>query len=268
MGIIDINNLSFRYKNDFIYDDFSLSIKRGSWTTIAGPNGSGKTTLVKLVAGFYNSYSNIKIMDKILNKKNLLKIRKDIGFCFDVPENYFACETVMDELAFSLENLAVAPKTIKKKLDEIVELFDLKDILDKNPMDLSGGQKQIVQIACALIIEPRILILDEALMMIDANRKKQILDIINTYNKKKQVTILMFTHDLNEAVYSDRLVVLNKGRIVIDGKFLDCFENENVMRKLGLSVPFEIEFYKKIKLYNLDCKFSFNLKDMVNSLWK
>ena len=116
MDIIEINNLSFRYKNQFIYDDFSLSIKKGDWVTIAGPNGSGKSTLVKLLAGLEKSYSDINIFGKGLNKKNLFNIRKEIGYVFDIPENFFACETVEDELAFSLENIAVAPKTIKKKI--------------------------------------------------------------------------------------------------------------------------------------------------------
>lgn len=115
MDVLEIKNLRFRYKNKFIFDDFNINIERGSWVTIAGPNGSGKTTLVKILAGLEKSYSDITIFNKPLKKENLHDIRRNIGFVFDNPDNFFACETVEDELAFSLENLGVYPKTITKK---------------------------------------------------------------------------------------------------------------------------------------------------------
>ena len=114
MDVLEIKNLRFRYKNKFIFDDFNINIERGSWVTIAGPNGSGKTTLVKILAGLEKSYSDITIFNKPLKKENLHDIRRNIGFVFDNPDNFFACETVEDELAFSLENLGVYPKTITK----------------------------------------------------------------------------------------------------------------------------------------------------------
>ena len=178
MSIVEINGLTFRYKNNFVFDNFNLKIDRGSWVTIAGPNGSGKTTLVKLLAGLEKSYSCIKILDYVLDKKNLFDIRKDTGFAFDTPDNFFACETVEDELAFSLENMAVMPKTIKKKINEISKLLKMEDILKQNPYELSGGQKQKVSLACALMLEPRILVLDEALLMIDINEREEIFKIL------------------------------------------------------------------------------------------
>ncbi len=268
LNIIEINNLTFRYKNNFIYDEFNLNIEKSSWTTIAGPNGSGKTTLVKILAGLEKSYSYIKIFDKPLNKKNLLKIRKEIGFVFDTPDNFFACETVEDELAFSLENLAVSPKTIKMKIDEISKKLQIQDILKENPYDLSGGEKQKVALACALMLEPRILILDEALLMIDINERKKILKLLKEYNTKKKVTIISFTHDLDEAIYSDRLIVLNKGVIVVDGAFLEVFNEERVMRKIGLEVPFSIELSQKLRIYNLIDHVELDLERLVEALWK
>lgn len=268
MNIIEINNLSFRYKNKFIFDDFSLSIEKGEWVTIAGPNGSGKSTLVKLLAGLEKSYSNIKIFGNMLDKKNLFEIRKEIGFAFDTPENYFACETVEDELAFSLENIAVAPKTIKKKIEEISKLLKLDKCLKQNPYELSGGEKQKVALACALMLEPRILILDEALMMIDINERNEILKILKDYNTRKRVTIISFTHDLEEALYSNRLVVLNGGKIIVDGAFPQVFNEELVMRKIGLEVPFSVELSKKLSLYNLLDGIELDLESLVNKLWK
>lgn len=268
MNIIEINNLSFRYKNKFVYDGFNLDIKKGTWTTVAGPNGSGKTTLVKILAGLEKSYSNIKIFDKPLNKRNVSKIRREIGFVFDTPENYFACETVEDELAFSLENLAVVPGTIKKKINEISSNLGIKDLLKENPYDLSGGEKQKVALACALMLEPRILILDEALLMIDINERKKILDLLKDYQNKKNVTIVSFTHDLDEVMYADRLIILNRGLVVVDGPTKEVFEEERVMRKIGLEVPFCVELSQKLRVYNLVDHVEVDLERLVDLLWK
>ena len=268
MGVLDIKNLSFRYKSKFIFDSFSLSIEKGSWTTIAGPNGAGKTTLVKILAGLLKNYSNISVFNKPYNKKNAMSIKSEIGFVFDVPDNYFACETVLDELVFALENMVMNPKTMKKKVDEITKLLDLEDYLDHNPMELSGGEKQKVALACALIIEPRIIVLDEALCMVDINERNKLLNIIKEYNKRKRVTIISFTHNLEEAIYSDRLVILNKGKIVVDGAFPNVFNQERVMRKIGLEVPFMIELSQKLRVYNLLDKIDLDMDKVVSKLWK
>lgn len=268
MNIIEVNNLTFRYGKKFIYDKFNLNIEQGTWVTVAGPNGSGKSTLVKILAGLEKNYANIKMFNKDLNKKNLFSIRKEIGFVFDNPENYFACETVEDELAFSLENIAVQPATIKKKIDEISKLLDIKDILKENPYNLSGGQKQKVQLGCALMLEPRMLILDEALNMIDIVERKRIHEILKDYNKRKRVTIVSFTHNLDESLYSDRLVILNEGKVVIDGAFPHVYNEERVMRKIGLEVPFEIELSQKLRVFGLSSEIELDLGKLVNQVWK
>lgn len=268
MNILEIKNLSFRYKNKFIYDGFNMSVKRGDWVTIAGPNGAGKTTLVKILAGLEKSYSDIKIFNLPLNKKNLFNIRKEIGFVFDNPENFFACETVEDELAFSLENMGVLPTTIRKKIKDISKLLKIEHLLKENPYELSGGEKQKVSLACALMLEPRMLVLDEALLMIDIKERKEIYNILKTYNKEKRVTIISFTHDLDEALYSKRLIVLNRGIIVLDGAFPYVFDEERVMRKIGLEVPFSIELSRKLKVFNLIDNLELDLERLVDSVWK
>lgn len=269
MNILEIKDLSFRYKNRFIYDGFNLSVNRGDWITIAGPNGAGKTTLVKILAGLEKSYSDIKVFNLPMNKKkNLYKIRKEIGFVFDNPENFFACETVEDELAFSLENMAVLPTTIRKKINDISKLLKIEHLLKENPYELSGGEKQKVSLACALMLEPRMLVLDEALLMIDINERKEILDVLKKYNEEKRVTIISLTHNLDEAIYSNRLIVLNKGIIVVDGDFKEVFKEERVMRKIGLEVPFCAELSQKLRIFNLIDDLELDLERLVSLLWK
>lgn len=268
MNIIEINNLTFRYDNKFIYDNFSLNIERGTWVTLAGPNGAGKTTLVKILAGLVKTYSDVKVLGKKIDRKSIYDIRKEIGFVFDNPDNFFACETVEDELAFSLENMAVWPSTIKKKINEVSSLLGLESILKENPYNLSGGEKQKVALACALMLEPRILVLDEALMMVDIGQRDKLLKILKDYNKKKRVTIISFTHNLEEAIYSDRLVVLNQGKIVVDGAFPEVFDEERVMRKIGLEVPFSVELSQKLRIYKLVDKIHLSLERLVDEVWK
>jgi energy-coupling factor transport system ATP-binding protein len=268
LNIIEINNLTFRYNNKFIYDNFNLNIEKGTWVTIAGPNGAGKTTLVKILSGLVKCYSDVKIFGNQVSRKNINEIRKEVGFVFDNPDNFFACETVEDELAFSLENLAVAPTTIKRKIKEVSSLLDLNDILKENPYDLSGGEKQKVALACALMLEPRILILDEALMMIDVTQRDKLLKILKDYNKRKRLTIVSFTHNLDEAIYSDRLVILNYGKIVVDGAFPDVFNEERVMRKIGLEVPFAVELSQKLRVYGLLDKIYLDVERLVDEVWK
>ncbi len=268
MPILEIKNLMFRYKNKFIYDNFNLSVEKGEWITIAGPNGSGKTTLVKILSGLEKYSGNIKIFDKKYNRKNWLNIKKEIGFVFDNPDNFFACETVSDELAFSLENLAIMPSVIKKKISEISKLLKIDSVLDQDPSNLSGGEKQKVALACALMIEPRILILDDALSMIDVNTKDEMLNILRTLHEQKRITIISLSHDLDESIYSDRLVILNKGKIVVDGPYPEVFDEERVMRKIGLEVPFVIELCKKLKVYNILDKVEPDIKTVVDKIWK
>ena len=118
------------------------------------------------------------------------------------------------------------------------------------------------------MLEPRILVLDEALLMIDINEREEIFRILKDYNVRKKVTIISFTHDLDEAKYSDRLIILNDGKIVVDGSFPSVFEEELVMRKIGLEVPFSVELSKKLKLYNLVSDIKLDLEGLVNELWK
>ncbi|MEG2620553.1 MAG: ATP-binding cassette domain-containing protein [Bacilli bacterium] len=268
MEILSIDNLMVRYKKKFVYDKFNLKVEKGSWITIAGPNGAGKTTLIKVLSGIIKTHADIKIFGKKYNKLNSLEIRKEIGFVFENPENYFVAETVEDELAFSLENIAVRKSMIKKKLEEISTLLNIKSLLKCSPLNLSGGEKQKVALASALMLEPRILILDELLSMLDSNEQVEMLEILKKINKEKRITIISLTNNLDETLYSDRLIILNDGKIIIDGSFPEIFEEERIMRKIGLEVPFMIELNRKLKLYKPNNNFNLDMRSLVVNLWK
>ncbi|MDD2469642.1 MAG: ATP-binding cassette domain-containing protein, partial [Bacilli bacterium] len=169
--IIRINNLSFRYHNKFVFEKLDLSIRDGEWLAIVGPNGSGKSTLVKIIVGLLKFDGTLIIDNMPLSTYNIPHIRKQIGVVFENADDYFIGETVADDLAFALENLAYSPNEIEHMVLDIANTFKINDILDKDPHFLSGGQKQRVALAAALVTNPKILIIDDALAMIDEKEK-------------------------------------------------------------------------------------------------
>ncbi|MDD2203006.1 MAG: ATP-binding cassette domain-containing protein [Bacilli bacterium] len=267
-NIIGINSLSFRYQSKFIFEKFTLNIKDGEWISIVGPNGSGKSTLVKILIGLLESDSNI-IVDKLtLNRENIDKIRKKIGVVFENTEDSFVAETVADDIAFTLENLAYDPKEIGRMVEDIAMEFKIDDILEKEPNFLSGGEKQKVALASAMVARPKILIIDDALEMIDEKSKNEILEILNKLHKERYLTIITITQNLEETYKTDRMVVINDGNILIDGPTINVLEEDKIFNRIGLSLPFMVDLSIKLKLYGLIDHIILDMDEMVNALWK
>ncbi|MDD2518791.1 MAG: ATP-binding cassette domain-containing protein, partial [Bacilli bacterium] len=210
--ILIIKDLTFKYNDNIIFDNFNLTIKRGTWTTIIGPNGSGKSTLVKIIMGLIKSDSYIVIDNTLKTNDNIKEIRKKIGVIFEHPDSTFVAETVMDEMAFALENLELKNDDIKRKIKEVSKYLNITHLLEKNPFQLSGGQKQLVALASILVLEPTILILDEAINRIDYVERDNILAVLSKLHKEKGVTIINITHDIEEAVYGDDVILIDNGK--------------------------------------------------------
>ena len=266
--IIKISNLSFRYQNKFVFDKFELKIRDGEWVSIVGPNGSGKSTLVKILVGLLESDSNIIIDNLTLNKDNLVHIRKKIGVVFENADDSFVAETVADDIAFTLENLAYDPKEIGNMVTNIASLFKIENILEKEPHQLSGGEKQKVALAAALVAKPKILIIDDALEMVDDNAKGEILAALKKLHKDNHLTIITITHNLEETYNADRMVVINGGNILIDGPVKDVLQEDKIFNRIGMEIPFMVDLSIKLKLYGLVDHMILDMDDMVNALWK
>lgn len=267
-NIIKIDKMSFKYKDKFIFKDFSLNIEKGSFVSIIGTNGSGKSTLIKILTGLLNYDGYINIDSYNLNKSYLKQIRRKIGVVFDNPDNHFVSETVIDDLAFSLENLQYSKEEIDKLIIEISKVFNLNDILYKSPYELTNSEKQKVAIAGSLIFNPKILLLDEALHQLNPKCKKEILDILKRYQEEKNLTIIMITHDLEDTLYSDRMIILEKGKIYLDGKLEEVYYQKEKLDKLNLNVPFIIKLsYKLIKEKIIDRVYT-NILELVDELWQ
>ena len=268
MYIVVIKDLNFSYKNKQIFQKLNLTIKQGSFTTIIGPNGAGKSTLVKLLTGILKTYSYVNIDGKILCHDNIKEIRKIIGVVFENPDDQFVAETVMDDIAFSLENMKLPKKEIRKRIKNVANYLNIENILEREPHSLSGGEKQLVALASALVIEPKILILDEALTMIDPIVKNWILNLLKDLHNKTDITIINVTHDVEESLYGDDIVVIHNGKIVLNGTKKDVLKEEKMFTKLGLQLPFMADLSIKLSYYGLIDDLILDMDEMVDKLWK
>lgn len=266
--VVVIKDLSFKYGDKLIFDKINLNIKAGEWLSLIGPNNSGKTTLIKILAGLLETNNEILIDGMPLNKDNIKEIRKRIGIIFENVDNQFVTETVRSELAFTLENLSYEEREINDRIDEIAVKFQLEDILNCDPHNLSGGEKQKVALASVLITKPKILILDGALSMLDHHERIKILDMLKKLHREEGLTIIHTTYNLEETYDSDRIVVLNEGVILVDGPTKEVLKQDKIFNRIGLEVPFMVDLSLKLKLYGLIDNLILDMDEMVNALWK
>lgn len=267
-SIIKIERLNFKYKDKQVFNNLTLNIEKGSFVSIIGPNGSGKSTLIKILTGLlkYDGYINVDGYN--LNEFYLKEIRRKIGVVFDNPDNHFVSETVIDDLAFSLENLQYDKEDISNSIKQISKIFNIGNILDKEPRNLTNSQKQKVAIASCLIFNPKILILDEALHQLTPKDKKEVLRILKKYQKERNLTIIMITHNLENTLFSDRIITLVNGNIYLDGTVKEVYSNREKLSFLQLNLPFIIRLSYKLQQENIVNEIYTDFDDLMEVLWK
>lgn len=267
-SIIKIERLNFKYKDKQVFNNLTLNIEKGSFVSIIGPNGSGKSTLIKILTGLlkYDGYINVDGYN--LNEFYLKEIRRKIGVVFDNPDNHFVSETVIDDLAFSLENLQYDKEDINTSIKQISKIFNIGNILDKEPRNLTNSQKQKVAIASSLIFNPKILILDEALHQLTPKDKKEVLRILKKYQKERNLTIIMITHNLENTLFSDRIITLVNGNIYLDGTVKEVYSNREKLSKLQLNLPFIIRLSYELQQKNIVNEIYTDFDDLMEVLWK
>lgn len=267
-NIIRIKDLSFRYGNKFIFEKLNLNVRDGEWLAIVGPNGSGKSTLIKIIVGLLEFDGSLIVDNMPLTSYNLAHIRKQIGVVFQNVDNSFIGETVADELAYTLENLAYTPDEMEEIISNLAETFNISHFLDGDPHFLSGGEKQKVALAAALVTNPKILIIDDALEMIDNEEKEEILCILDKLHRDRHLTIITITHNLAETYKADRMVVINAGEILIEGPVKAVLKEDKIFNRIGIEIPFMVDLSIKLKLYGLIDHNIIDMDEMVNVLWK
>ena len=251
MKAIEIKDLTFGYtKKRKILEKLSLDINEGEYVVLLGHNGSGKSTLAKLIIGLLQANEGtITVNGFELNDDSVYKVRENVGIVFQNPDNQFVGVTVKDDIAFGLENRRIPSEDIKKRVLEVSTLVGMEKELERNPEELSGGQKQRVAIASVLAFKPSIIIFDEATSMLDPSGVKEVLNTIRSLVGK--ITIVSITHNLNEAKDADRVIVLNKGKIVLDGKPEDVFKESETLRNANLDITNSMKIIDEISKTNL-----------------
>ena len=240
-SVIDVKNLSFRYKESQEYydvKDITFHVKRGEWLSIVGHNGSGKSTTVRLIDGLLEAESGEIVIDgQRLTEENVWNIRRQIGMVFQNPDNQFVGATVEDDVAFGLENQGLSRQEMKKRVEEALDLVGMLDFKKREPARLSGGQKQRVAIAGVVALRPAILILDEATSMLDPEGRRELIETVKGIRKDYGMTVISITHDLEEVAMCDRVLVMKKGSIESTSSPRELF-SRNDLDQIGLDDPF------------------------------
>lgn len=270
MKQLEVSNLNFSYdgKTDVI-KDISFSIDKGEYISIIGHNGSGKSTLAKLIIGLLEAKSGtIKVEDLVLTPDNVYDVRDKIAIVFQNPDNQFIGSTVRDDIAFGLENRQMEPHEMDPIIEAYAKRVGMSDYLDHEPTKLSGGQKQRVAIAGVLAMAPNLLILDEATSMLDPKGRKEVNELVHELHTNHNMTILSITHDIEEVINSDRIIILNEGKIDYQGKPENILDKENRMKRVSLDVPFSVKFYNALKKKGITLSNPFDVEGMVEELWQ
>lgn len=267
-NIVEIANLNFKYNDKMVFDNFNLNIRRGSFTSIIGSNGSGKSTLMKIIVGLLKCDATVTVDDVVMSIDTYKAIRQKIGMVFENPDNQFVAETVMDEIAFSLENMNCDKKTIRSNVKEVGKLLDIEYLMEKEPHSLSGGEKQLVAVASALSIKPKIIILDEALDMLDEGQRDNVLKILVNLNKESGLTVINITHNSEELLYGTDIVILHHGEVVLNGDTKEVLRHEKAFKNNGLELPFIVDLSYKLKYYGMVEDIVLDMDELVNIIWK
>lgn len=266
--IVEIQNLSFSYGEKEIFKNLSLTISYGTISTIIGPIGSGKSTLARILIGLEPTHDYIKVDGLYLNPKNTLEIQEKIGFAFENPEMDFVANSVLEELSFPLQNKKYEKDEILKEVQKVSSLFQLDNLLSRNPYQLSGGEKQILQLAVALIKKPKMLILDDALIMIDPVTKKEIWKILKQYNREENLTIIHFSSDTEEILEGDQAILLADGKVIASKKIRSLLQCEKEFTIHHLTLPFIADLSNKLQYYKVISNIQINQEKLVEMLWK
>ncbi len=259
--IIQVENLIFDYIRETETDEamvraidrVSLSIEKGSFTAVIGKNGSGKSTLAKNLNGLYlPTEGRIRVNGwDTTDEEHIWDIRQTAGMVFQNPDNQLVASIVEDDVAFGPENLGVDPEEIRQRIDYVLNSVGMEDYRKTAPHNLSGGQKQRIAIAGVVAMNPECIIFDEPTAMLDPKGRKDILNIILDLHKEGK-TIILITHFMDEAVEADRIIIMNDGKIFLDGTPEQIFSQQEKIRSVNLDVPMAVEMAERLRKRGID----------------
>ncbi|WP_302633152.1 energy-coupling factor transporter ATPase [uncultured Clostridium sp.] len=273
--MIECRNLVFKYtvsenqEEKIAINDVNLQITEGEFIAILGHNGSGKSTMAKHMNALLIPTDGKMLVNKMdtSDMNNLWNVRETAGMVFQNPDNQLVATIVEEDVAFGPENLGVPPEEIRKRVDEALERVGMSEYKKHAPHLLSGGQKQRIAIAGILAMQPKCIIFDEPTAMLDPSGRKEVLDTIIDLNRNYGITVILITHYMDEAAKADRIVVMDKGKLILDGKPRDVFSNVEKMKNIGLDVPQVTELSYELQKVgiNIDSRI-LDVNEMVNAI--
>ena len=242
--MITLEDVTFSYPNSSssALKSVSLTIPEGAFVAVLGANGSGKSTLAKLLNAILTPSAGSVLIDGLnsLSKPDIFAIRSKVGVVFQNPDTQIICDTVEDEIAFGLENMGLDACEMHRRIDLSLQFTGLSSLKDTNPQRLSGGQKQMVCIASVLAMQPKYLVLDEATSMLDPNGRKMVLDFVEKLHNTLGLTVIMITHNIEECLHADKVVVLDKGQVSFEGSVKELFSENIKLDSLALPMVTQI----------------------------
>ena len=248
LSFLEIRNLSFSYNQKrMVLKHIDLSVEKGEWIAILGHNGSGKSTLAKTIVGLLRpAEGSITVDGTLLSDETAYDIRRKVGIVFQNPDNQFVGVTVKDDIAFGMENLSVPRAEMIEKIAFFAEKVGMAEYLEKEPSALSGGQKQRIAIAGILAMKTDMIIFDEATSMLDPTSRRELMDYIRELHDEG-LTVLTITHDIEEALMADRLVVLKDGAVFADDTAEHLFKRPEAFREAYLELPAALKIYYELE---------------------
>ena len=258
--IIRTENLQYAYPADegaepvLALKGVDLTIEQGSFVVVLGHNGSGKSTLAKTLNGVLlpcGGHVYVEGMDT-LDEHLLLAIRRTVGMVFQNPDNQIVANVVEEDVAFAPENLGVPSQEIRRRVDDALAAVGMSEFVRHAPHLLSGGQKQRIAIAGVLAMEPECIVLDEATAMLDPVGRREVLSAVHRLNREKGITVVLITHHMNEAEDADRVVVMDDGKVIMDGAPRQVFTQVERLRSMGLTVPDTVDLLDRLRKDGLD----------------
>ena len=259
MENIAVNNVSYQYtrrnENDEVIETLSalsaldFSIEEGSFVCILGHNGSGKSTLAKLFNALQLPTEGTILVSGMDSReeKNIFPIRREVGMVFQNPDNQIIASVVEEDVGFGPENIGLPTDEIWRRVNNALSAVHMEAYRLKSPNHLSGGQKQRVAIAGTLAMEPKTIVLDEPTAMLDPSGRKEVLESVLELKRKKGISIILITHYMEEAVDADRILLMDSGKLVMDGSPREVFQNVERLKEYRMDVPLITELAHKLQ---------------------
>lgn len=269
------DNITFKYEGDedkaekIALNSVSMNIKKGEFLVVLGHNGSGKSTIAKHMNALLLPTDGKMFVDGMdtVEESLLWEIRSRAGMVFQNPDNQLVATIVEEDVAFGPENLGVEPQEIRKRVDDCLKKVGMYEYRRHAPHLLSGGQKQRIAIAGILAMMPKCIIFDEPTAMLDPSGRKEVLDTIKDINKNLGITIVLITHYMDEAAMADRVIVMDKGEVKLEGTPREVFSNVEQIKSIGLDVPQVTELAYELGKEGINISTNIlNIDEMVNEL--